>query len=69
MKRTVPASCQLSKRTGGGKLTKGDRRSVVRRSAKSGAAAGYRFSRWSAVRAGGRGTVLPVGRLYEPRSR
>ena len=46
--------------------TKGDRRSVVRRSAKSGAAAGYRFARWSAVRAGGRGTVLPVGRLYEP---
>ena len=33
---------------------------------RSGAAAGYRFARWSAVRAGGRGTVLPVGRLYEP---
>jgi len=65
-------SCQLSKRTGGGKELEGRSaigvsvRMSVRRSAESGAAAGYRFARWSAVRAGGRGTVLPVGRLYEP---
>ena len=67
MKRTVPASCQLSKRTGGGNEGRSAiGRPAVRQVRRRG---GVPFSRWSAVRAGGRGTVLPVGRLYEPRSR
>jgi hypothetical protein len=55
VKRTVPASCQLSKDEADGGWERraiGDRSSG--RSAKSGAAAGYLF---------------PVGRLYGPRSR